>query len=231
MPEPLVRRWFQMNSSNICNLVLHHWLTKPTRTPIWDFHRTHRTEAPCSLHMTSSDVQMHNKPFSPPSQNLENNQKWDFEGKKWCFWDAVKLKQNQQQTPYIWVWVPWKNFFWFQQIWGKVQPVQTKLSADRLKAVVKGGCCWALPSVVAAWLQSMKICTLNTSNVKISKYLFATTLKLLPKTLKMAVLKAWNPSTDPGTAQVVEFSIAAALFLWKHKFSLNWIWQLKSKEI
>lgn len=106
-----------------------------------------------------------------------------------------------------------------------------KLSASRLKAAVKGGCCWALPSAVAAWLQSMKTCTLNSPNVKISKYLFATTPKLLPKPLKMALLKAWNPSTDPGTTPVVEFSIAAALFLWKHKFSLNWIWQLKSKEI
>lgn len=57
------------------------------------------------------------------------------------------------------------------------------------------------------------ICTLNSPKVKISKYLFATTLKLLPKALKMALLRAGNPSTDPGTAQVLELSIAAALFL------------------
>lgn len=151
--------------------------------------------------MTSSDVQTHNKPFSPPSQKQDNNQKWGFEGKK-CFWDAVKLKQSQLQNPYIRVWVPRKHHFWFQHFWGKVQPVQTELSANRLKAAVKGGCCWALPSAAAAWLQSMKTCTLNSPNVKISKYLFATTLKLVPKPLKMALLKAWNPSTDPGTTQV-----------------------------
>lgn len=180
MAETLLRRWLQKNSSNISNLVLHHWLIKPMRTPISDFHRTHGTEAPHSLYIWHS--LMHNKPFSPPSQNKKNTQKWGFEGKKWSFWDSGKLKHNQLQNPYIHVWVPWKNHFWFQQFWGKVQLVQTKLSANRLKTVVKGGCCWALPAVVAAWQHSMKICTLKAPNIKISKYLFATTLKLLPKT-------------------------------------------------
>lgn len=229
MPQPLVRRWLQRNSSNICNLVLHHWLTEPTRAAVSDFHRTHGTEAPHSLYIWHP--LMHSKPFSPSSQSQGNSHKWDFEGKKWSFLDAVESKENQPQNPYIHVCVPWKNFILISTVLGQCAACASKTFCKQAKSTGEG---WMLLSSalcgcsLAAKHENMRI---KHPKVKISKYLFATTLKLLSKHLKTALLKASNPSTDPGTTWDLEFSIAAALFLWKHKFSLNWIWHLKSKEI
>ena len=147
----------------------------------------------------------------------------------WTFWrkevlflgcSGIKTNKNNPKTPtYVF------------GLWGKAPSLLTKVSATGLKASFQhclGRRCWALPTGVVAWLQSTKTCTSNSPYVKISKYLLAVTAKT---TEDDSALKAQNPSSNPGTAQVVGFSIAAALFQWKYKIPLNWIGQLKSKEI
>lgn len=103
MPESLVRKWFQINSSNICYLVLHWGLTKPMTTPVSYFYRTHGTKAPHNLYvrcplMYGTNAQEALFFFS---HRQENSHEWDFEGKK-CLWDAVKLKTNKTtpKTPH-----------------------------------------------------------------------------------------------------------------------------------